>query len=340
MAGERIVIVDDDEQVASYVNITFSLSGYSVHWIQDGRKAVKEIQNLLPQAVILDLKMPGITGFRICEELRLDARTRGIPVIVVSGSWKNAEDRIKSIEKGADDFLTKPFDAQELMARIRRMLDRKKLDMGHNPLTGLPGNSAIEEEARRRLATRRDQAYAYIDLDNFKAYNDVYGARQGDKVIRLLSDLLIQAVKRSGNADDFIGHIGGDDFIVMTSADKAQSVFESIAQRFDERIHAYYSDADLKAGFITAKDREGQIRKFHFMSVSIVYLTDTHFQSSQYSVLIQSLTEMKSYVKHNMERKGGSVVFQDRRTNPAPPSKGSMDRRSQDQGNADAAVNF
>src|SRR4051812_45805898 len=235
MAGERILIIDDDDQVASYVKLSFALNGYQVEWINDGRIAVQKVQEMLPDAIILDLKLPGINGFRICEQLRQEPRTRAIPVIVVSGSWKNAEDRIRSIEAGADDFLTKPFDAYELMARIKRMLQRKKVDMGHNPLTGLPGNLAIEEEARRRLATKKGWAFCYLDLDNFKAYNDVYGVKQGDKVIRLFADILIQAVKRWGNQNDFIGHIGGDDFIVMTTPDKAAAVFDWIAKRFDER---------------------------------------------------------------------------------------------------------
>lgn len=319
MAGEKILIIDDDDQVASYVRLSFTLGGYQVEWIRDGRQAVQKVREMLPDAVILDLKLPGINGFRICEQLRLEPQTRAIPIIVVSGSWKDAQDRIRSIEVGADDFLTKPFDAQELMARIRRMLQRKKVDMGHNPLTGLPGNLAIEEEARRRLARKENLAFAYIDLDNFKAYNDVYGVKQGDKVIRLLSDLLVQAVKRWGNQDDFIGHVGGDDFITMTTSDKAQGVFDWIAKRFDERITAYYSDADLKAGCITAKDRQGNVKTFKFVSVSIVYLTDKNIETNQYPVLIQALTEMKGYVKHNLERNGGSMVFQDRRTTEDPP---------------------
>jgi len=321
MAGERILIIDDDDQVASYVQLAFSLGGYKVEWIRDGRVAVQKVRDLLPDAIILDLKLPGINGFRICEQLRNEPQTRAIPIIVVSGSWKDAQDRIRSIEAGADDFLTKPFDAQELMARIKRMLQRKKVDMGHNPLTGLPGNLAIEEEARRRLASKDNLAFAYIDLDNFKAYNDVYGVKQGDKVIRLLSDLLIQAVKRWGNQNDFIGHVGGDDFIGMTTPDKAQAVFEWIAKRFDERITAYYSDADLKAGCITAKDRQGNVKKFKFVSASIVYLTDKNIETNQYPLLIQALTEMKGYVKHNLERNGGSVVFRDRRvTEELPPT--------------------
>lgn len=327
MSGERILIIDDDEQIASYVRLAFVLNGYQVDWVKDGRIALQKVREMLPDAIILDLKLPGTNGFRICEQLRQEPQTKGIPVIVVSGSWKDAQDRIKSLEVGADDFLTKPFDAQELMARIKRMLQRKKVDMGHNPLTGLPGNLAIEEEGRRRLATKDNQAFAYIDLDNFKAYNDVYGVKQGDKVIRLLADLLVQAVKRWGNQNDFIGHVGGDDFIVMTSPDKAQGVFDWIAQRFDERINAYYSEADLKAGCITAKDRQGNVKKFNFVSVSIVFLTDKNIETNQYPVLIQALTEMKGYVKHNLERKGGSVVFQDRRgpegyqSNPAYTDK-------------------
>lgn len=314
MAGEKILVVDDDEQVASYVQLTFSLAGYKVEWIKDGRIAVQKVREMLPDAIILDLKLPGTNGFRICEQLRMEPQTRGIPIIVVSGSWKDAQDRIRSIEVGADDFLTKPFDAQELMARIKRMLQRKKVDMGHNPLTGLPGNLAIEEEARRRLASKNALAFAYVDLDNFKAYNDVYGVKQGDKVIRLLADLLVQAVKRWGNQNDFIGHVGGDDFIAITTPEKADVVFDWIANRFDERINAYYSEADLKAGHITARDRQGNVNKFKFVSVSIVYLTDKNLGTNQYPVLIQALTEMKGYVKHNMERKGGSMVFKDRRT--------------------------
>ncbi len=321
MAGERILIIDDDEQVASYCRLAFTLAGYQVEWIKDGRQAVQKVREMIPDAVILDLKLPGINGFRICEQLRLEPQTRAIPIIVVSGSWKDSQDRIRSIEVGADDFLTKPFDAEELIARIKRMLQRKKVDMGHNPLTGLPGNLAIEEEARRRLARKDPLAFAYIDLDNFKAYNDVYGVKQGDKVIRLLADLLVQATKRWGNQDDFIGHVGGDDFIGMTTPDKAQAVFEWIAKRFDERIAAYYSEADLKAGCITAKDRQGNVKKFRFVSASIVYLTDKNIETNQYPLLIQALTEMKGFVKHTMERKGGSVVFRDRRSTEEPPSK-------------------
>jgi diguanylate cyclase (GGDEF)-like protein len=318
MSGERILVIDDDEQVASYVRLSFTLNGYQVEWIKDGRVALQKVQEMLPDAIILDLKMPGISGYRVCEQIRSDTHTRAIPIIIVSGSWKNAEDRIRSIEAGADDFLTKPFDTQELMARIKRMLQRKKVDMGHNPLTGLPGNLAIEEEARRRLASKSQLAFSYIDLDNFKAYNDVYGVKQGDKVIRLLADLLIEGTRRWGNQTDFIGHVGGDDFILMTSPEKAEGLFSWVAKRFDERIHSYYSDADIKAGCITAKDRQGHVRTFPFVSVSIVYLTDKNIETDQYPILIQALTEMKGYVKHNLERKGGSVVFQDRRSLQSP----------------------
>lgn len=314
MSGERILIIDDDDQVASYVKLSFALNGYQVDWINDGRLALQKVLEMQPDAIILDLKLPGMNGFRICEQLRLEPRTRAIPIIVVSGSWKNAEDRIRSIEVGADDFLTKPFDAHELMARIKRMLQRKKIDMGHNPLTGLPGNLAIEEEARRRLASKKGWAFSYLDLDNFKAYNDVYGVKQGDKVIRLFADILTQSVKTYGNPTDFVGHIGGDDFFVITTADKAQKAFEWIAQRFDERVKAYYSDTDLKAGCITAKDRQGNTKSFPFVSASIVYLPDSQIETDQYPTLIQALTELKSYVKHSLDRKGGSLVFLDRRT--------------------------
>lgn len=316
MPGEKILVIDDDEEAAAYVKLSFTLHGYEVEWLNNGRDAVQKVMQIRPDAIILDLKLPGMNGFRICEQLRQEPQTRALPIIVVSGSWKNAEDRIRSIEVGADDFLTKPFDSQELMARIKRMLQRKKVDMGHNPLTGLPGNLAIEEETRRRLGKKSNFAYAYIDLDNFKAYNDVYGIKQGDKVICLFAEILLEAVKTYGNQGDFIGHVGGDDFITITTIDKAQKVFEYIAKRFDERIHAYYSQEDLKAGGITTKDRQGNLKKFSFVSASIVYVTDHNPEANQYPVLVQMFTEMKAYVKHHIERKGGSYVFKDRRSIP------------------------
>src|SRR5712671_473738 len=162
MPGQKILIIDDDEQIASNVKLSFTLAGYQVEGLRDGRSAVTKVHEIQPDAIILDLNLPGMNGFRVCEQLRLETSTRAIPIIVVSGSWKDAQDRIRSIEIGADDFLTKPFDSQELMARIKRMLQRKKVDMGHNPLTGLPGNNAIEEEARRHLANKKNWAYAYL----------------------------------------------------------------------------------------------------------------------------------------------------------------------------------
>ena len=324
MPGEKVLVIDDDEQIATYIRLSFSLAGYQVDWIRDGGSALQHVVKTLPDAVILDLNLPGINGFRVCEQIRHETATRAIPIIVVSGSWKDAQDRIRSIEKGADDFLTKPFDANELLARIRRMLQRKKVDMGHNPLTGLPGNLAIEDEARRRLAAGGDLAFAYVDLDNFKAYNDAYGVKQGDKVIRLLADLLTQQVRRAGNPNDFVGHIGGDDFMLMTTPAKAEAIFKPVAERFDERIRAFYTDADLKAGFIISKDRQGNEKKFAFVSVSIVFLTDKNIETKQYPVIVEQLTEMKGYVKHTLERKGGSVVFQDRRSGPpTPPAPGA-----------------
>lgn len=320
MSGQKVLVIDDDEQIATYIQLSFSLAGYQVDWIRDGGQALKRVMETLPDAIILDLNLPGMNGFRVCEQLRQETATRAIPIIVVSGSWKDAQDRIRSIEKGADDFLTKPFDSNELIARIRRMLQRKKVDMGHNPLTGLPGNLAIEEEGRRRLAGGKNLAIAYVDLDNFKAYNDVYGVKQGDKVIHLLADLLITAVRRSGNASDFIGHVGGDDFMLYTTPDKADAIFNGVAERFDERIKAFYSDEDLKNGYISAKDRQGNSKQFKFVSVSIVYVTDKNIETNQYPVVIQQLTEMKGYVKHTIDRKGGSVVFKDRRSGTPTPT--------------------
>jgi diguanylate cyclase (GGDEF)-like protein len=248
---------------------------------------------MIPDAVILDLKLPGINGFRICEQLRLEPQTRAIPIIVVSGSWKDSQDRIRSIEVGADDFLTKPFDAEELIARIKRMLQRKKVDMGHNPLTGLPGNLAIEEEARRRLARKDPLAFAYIDLDNFKAYNDKYGFSNGDKVIRLASQIIIKVVQQLSPQDHFIGHIGGDDFIFICDYEKANEICQAITEGFDSEIPKYYNEEDRKKGFIVVEDRRGVISQFPIVSIAVGMASDEGNKFSNLGQINHSLTQLK-----------------------------------------------
>jgi diguanylate cyclase (GGDEF)-like protein len=170
--------------------------------------------------------------------------------------------------------MVKPFDAAELLARVGKALDRQARELGASPTTGLPGADAIQAEIERRIETYDTTAVAcYLDLDNLKAFNDYYGYAKANAVIRQTGDVIRQVIQRRGSPGDFIGHIAGDDFVFITSADCVDNVCSAICERFDQVIRLYYDPADRESGFIETKDRFGIQRRFPIMSVSIAAIT-------------------------------------------------------------------
>jgi diguanylate cyclase (GGDEF)-like protein len=185
------------------------------------------------------------------------------------------EDKVAGLEAGADDYITKPFDNLELVARVKTHLRRAKQEKSFNPLTGLPGNILIEEEIKHRVAdTKRKFAVLYVDLDNFKAFNDVYGFLKGDEVIKFVAHIMNKNVKDLGNPDDFVGHIGGDDFITITTPEKLEVICRAIINQFDSTISLFYSSEDRKRGYIVTRDRTNQEIQYPFMSLSIAVVSN------------------------------------------------------------------
>jgi len=183
-------------------------------------------------------------------------------------------DKVRAFRSGAEDYMVKPFDAAELLARVAKALDRQARELGASPTTQLPGADAIQAEIERRIALADTDAVAcYLDLDNLKAFNDYYGYAKANAVIRQTGDVIRHVVTRSGGPGDFIGHIAGDDFVFITSRDNADEVCRGICERFDHLIRLYYDPADRSRGFIETKDRFGVQRRFPIMSVSIAAIS-------------------------------------------------------------------
>jgi PleD family two-component response regulator len=263
----RILIADDLPDLLQALKETLEREGFAVTAVPDGEAALASIRADPPDIAVLDLKMPRLSGFEVCRALRGDPLLENLPVVILSASGSR-ESRIEGLDLGADDFITKPVDIRELLARIRMILKRTRQGLDANPLTKLPGNLSIESRIDRALTEKRPLAVLYVDLNQFKAYNDAYGYDSGDRVIKTLARVLVDQVRAGGSAD-FIGHIGGDDFIALTTPDRMEAAARRICADFDAVVPSFYKEEDRARGAILAKDRQGNVREFPLLSVSL-----------------------------------------------------------------------
>lgn len=269
----KILIVDDDPDIRDILKLTLSEENYEVIEAADGEEALRAIKTKSPDLVLLDYKIPKIDGRQVCRQVKKDLLLQHLPIIMVTGKG-DLDDKVGGIDAGADDYVVKPFEPKELLARIRMILRRTERDLEANPLTRLPGNISILNELSRRLENKALFAVCYLDLDKFKSYNDKYGFEHGDEVIRETARILIRAVEETGNPDDFIGHIGGDDFVIVTTPQAVDKLCKKIIADFEKTAPTFYNDSDRKKGFIVACDRAGKEQKIPLLSISIGVVTN------------------------------------------------------------------
>lgn len=305
-----MLVVDDDPNLGPLISAVLKRYDYNVVTLFSGEEVLSFLAGAKPDLILMDLKMPGVDGFALCKSIRANPDTHDIPIVILSGV-SEVEAKISTIELGADDFITKPFDMRELRARINRIIMRKTTDVSLNPLTHLPGSPAIEEDVTRRINAGEPFAFAYIDADNFKAYNDVYGYAKGDEVIKRIASLTSDTARNFAGSDYFLGHIGGDDFVLITAPDKIEPLAKSIAEEFDLLIPAFYTDGDSRKGFITTVDRNNKTQDFPIMSLTIAVVVPRG-AVKHYAKIVETAAELKHYLKEKPDRKG-SIVQRDRR---------------------------
>ncbi len=308
--GHRVLVVDDDRNLRKIIATNLELAGFAVETAADGREALEKIEYAQADVVLLDLMMPHMDGYEVATRIRghQNPTIANVPILILTAKGET-EDKLRGFEAGADDYITKPFGPQELLARVRAKIRRVEADSSLSPLTRLPGNLTIESELRRRLAAREMFAVLYLDLDNFKAFNDVYGFTHGDEAIQLLARLTVDSVRRLGTPNDFVGHIGGDDFIMVTQSDRAEEIAREIIAAFDDDIRRLYSARDLHAGYIETRDRRGALNRFPIMSLSIAIVANDHGQLSNYAQVGETAAELKRHAKSI----AGSAFVKDKR---------------------------
>ncbi len=296
MSAYRALVVDDDADIRTVLQLTLSHAGFEVIEAGEGEEALRLAKAERPDVVLLDVMMPGRDGIAVLRSMRTDPRTANIPVLLLTARAQ-PHDAVSGLDAGADDYITKPFDGDEVVARIHAAVRRGQQQRASNPLTGLPGNERITRELTQRVERGQPTALLYVDLDDFKPYNDHYGFMRGDEVIQHLATLLTDVVKDQVEAGAFIGHVGGDDFVVIVDPSEAEPVASQICERFDALVPSLYDADDAEAGSIEVPDRRGVPQKYGPLSLSIGIASTDRRDVEHREELVTAATEMKRFAK-------------------------------------------
>jgi diguanylate cyclase (GGDEF)-like protein len=313
----RILVIEDEPRLRAILKMqleTAKDARYEVRTAEDGLKGLDEVRRDPPDLILLDVMMPGMDGYDVCKRLKSDPLTSRIPIIFLTAK-SNLEDRLQGLESFADDYVTKPWEHLELLFRVRNQLKTRRAQLQSNALTGLPGNVLIETELSRRISAREKFAFLHLDLDYFKSFNDYYGYARGDTLIRFTASLLHEVLEREGGDRDFVGHIGGDDFVIITVPDRATAVAETIRSEFDRRVAGQYDTQDRERGFITVhSSRQGGIQNFEFLSITVLVVSNVQRDIQHSAQVADVAKELKKIGK----AKKGSCVIYDRRSDGTP----------------------
>ena len=266
MEQAKILLADDSPTIRALVSEILTDAGFTVVTAEDGQDALEKIYKENPDLLILDYEMPYKTGFEVVQDVRQHTGYLHTPIIIFT-AVTDKDTKLQGLGLDIDDYLTKPADADEVVARVKLLLKRNKQKMDCNPLTKLPGNPSIQARVEQAITSGKKFAVLYCDLNNFKSFNDKYGFAAGDRVLLATSRILITAAQL--DPDSFVGHIGGDDFIIISSWEKAEEIAKSIVAEMTRLAPSFYDETDRQQGFMISTNRKGEQEKFNFLSIGI-----------------------------------------------------------------------
>ncbi len=286
MGKARLLITEDDVDISNMLKIYFSGLGYDVDVAMRGSEALEKTRQVLPHLIVLDIMLPDIDGYEVCRTLRTNTRTSHIPVIFLTQKDERS-DRLQGLELGADDYITKPFDIEELKLRVQGAIRRSERESLTDPRSGLPAGRLIEEQLRKII---RETGWSYLDIriNNFEAFKDVYGFVAGDDVLRFTGMLIGEVLDELGTSADFIGHAGGDNFVIISTEGATPAIIAGLKNRFAEQVQTHYNFMDRQQGYIMAPGADGQAEKFPLMTFAI----GTVMPTQQSFADIREITEL------------------------------------------------
>ena len=299
MGKARLLVVEDDIDIGNMLKIYFSGMDFDVDVAMRGKDALEKTRQVLPHLIVLDIMLPDIDGYEVCRNLRTNMRTSHIPVIFLTQKDERS-DKLQGLELGADDYITKPFDIEELKLRVQGAIRRSERESLTDPRSGLPAGRLIEDQLRRII---RQKGWALLDarVNNFEPFKDVYGFVAGDDVLRFTSMLIGEIVDELGTTSDFIGHAGGDNFIIITTEEKAEAIKNRLKERFDNEVQTHYNFMDRQQGFVQAPTAEGTTVKVPFMTMSVGIVSPSAHSFAD----IREITELAAEARRQDTAAGG-----------------------------------
>ncbi len=332
VAGKpKILIVDESLQDLRIHATTLRNQGYEVFCARGGEDTLMILESMIPDLFLIDTDMQSMDGYELCRRLKQNSTWRNVPVIFVTDS-RSPENIDKGYLAGGIDYIVKPCHLSEFLSRVRTQVqlyqlvrqnaEMQAIAIDANPLTRLPGNNSIQKAIQEAIEENRDVGIIHTDLDNFKAFNDAYGFIIGDDVLIFNAEILHTALRKICDGQGFLGHIGGDDFVVMLPADKMDEFGAEVVRSFDEGAPSFYDDTDREQGHIASVDRRGNVGRFPIVSISMGGMNLRDYWFTRYV----EVAEVCAEVKHQAKSISGSNLFVDRRN--AETASVTNDRRS------------
>jgi len=268
MTLRTVLMVSADADSTVSLHDHFREAGYDLRFAQSADEALELARRDLPEAIILDSEVPGLDVAAVADDLRSTPRTRHIHLTLLAPQT-GRDARLEALSAGVDEFVIKPIDVEELELRVRNALRRAAYQNLVNPITGLPGPYLIEERLRELLTAASDWALMRLSLRGYRSFTDVYGFLAGEEVLRFSGRLFGEAMNQFGSADDFLGHSGDDNFLMITSLDALSELRSELRSRFDEGIKSHYSFREREQGYMILKGVDGSETRVPLMALVI-----------------------------------------------------------------------
>lgn len=320
-----ILVVEDDAAIRRILGYQLQKAGYEVIAAEDGETGLYLARKHHPDLVLLDVMLPRLDGHEVCRQIRQDFKISQTPIIMLTAR-SSVKDRVAGFAQGANDYLMKPYDQEEMLVRVKNTLTLARNQREANPLTGLPGNPAIESELSHRIGAGESFAFLYLDIDNFKGYNDTYGYAKGDSAIRLLRGIITESLHEVGEEKGFAGHVGGDDFVMVTSIERGEEIARRIVKSFDLMKRKLFRKDDWQRGFLTVLNRQGSEQRIPLMSLTVAIVENHEGSYEHMGQISDAAFELKHYGKSFQ----GSTVVKERRGRSGPDEGAAQEKNSEE----------
>ena len=304
---QEIYIIDDDESSIMVFKKLFE-NDHEYKFISVKSEQIDIALKNIPSIIIVNEDAIKVDVIELCKKIRNDDDNSITPIIVVSSN-SNRQHRIDILKESVEYYIKKPVNTQYLYFTIKNLGRLININRRISPLTGLPGNVQIHAELKKKISNKEDFSVLYLDLDNFKAYNDIYGFLKGDEIIKYTADIILRCVHSYVPNNSFVDHIGGDDFVAIIPTLNCDKICESIIANFDAGVNVFFTEEDVENGYIEVANRKGVIEQFPLTSISVGVV---EADKGRFANILE-IGEVGAQVKHMAKSIMGSSYAIDRR---------------------------